>query len=168
MNLKTMREMKYEYTQLSNLSVDYISEKEVLEAIYTRMFEEKQQARKVKRDETGGAMANNLFLTNLTGHRKEAVQNDINEHLPKKNAEYITNTYPREEIINAVKAFYEEKTKTFNEVVEILESLGLGEPRKMNLSKLAKHYLESEIPEEDLLRVFPFDFFLTGDGLETE
>lgn len=70
MNLKTMREMKYEYTQLSNLSVDYISEKEVLEAIYTRMFEEKQQARKVKRDETGGAMANNLFLTNLTGHRK--------------------------------------------------------------------------------------------------
>lgn len=67
-----------------------------------------------------------------------------------------------------MKAFYEEKTKTFNEVVEILESLGLGEPRKMNLSKLAKHYLESEIPEEDLLRVFPFDFFLTGDGLETE
>jgi len=30
MNLKTMREMKYEYTQLSNLSVDYISEKDVL------------------------------------------------------------------------------------------------------------------------------------------
>lgn len=77
MNLKTMREMKYEYTQLSNLSVDYISEKDVLEAIYTRMFEEKQQARKSKRD-TAGTMANHLFLTNITGHRKEAVQNDIN------------------------------------------------------------------------------------------
>ena len=27
MNLRTMREMKYEYTQLSNMSVDFISEK---------------------------------------------------------------------------------------------------------------------------------------------
>ena len=48
--------MKYDYTQLSNLSVDYISEKDVLEAIYTRMFEEKQQARKVKRDSAGGVV----------------------------------------------------------------------------------------------------------------
>lgn len=38
MNLKTMREMKYEFTQLSNLSVDYISEKDALEAIYARIF----------------------------------------------------------------------------------------------------------------------------------
>lgn len=33
-----MRELKFEYTQLSNLSVDYISEKEVLEAVYNRVF----------------------------------------------------------------------------------------------------------------------------------
>jgi hypothetical protein len=38
----------------------------------------------------------------------------------------------------------------------------------MNLSKLAKYYLECEIPQEDLLRVFPFDFFLTGEGLSDE
>jgi hypothetical protein len=38
MNLRTMREMKYEYTQLSNLSVDYISENDVLEAIYKKVF----------------------------------------------------------------------------------------------------------------------------------
>ena len=38
----------------------------------------------------------------------------------------------------------------------------------MNLSKLAKYYLECEIPQEDLLRVFPFDFFLTGEGLNDE
>lgn len=107
-------------------------------------------------------MANNLFLTSITGHRKEAVQNDINERLPKNDSEYILNTYPRDQIINAVRAFYEEKVKTFNETVEILEALQLGEPRKMNLSKLAKYYLDCEIPQEDLLRVFPFDFFLTG------
>ena len=76
MNLRTMREMKYEYTQLSNMSVDFISEKEVLEAIYNRVFEEKQQAKKDKREASGGA-PNTLFLTNLTGHRKEAVQRDI-------------------------------------------------------------------------------------------
>lgn len=33
-----MRELKFEYTQLSNLSVDYISEKEVLEAVYNRVY----------------------------------------------------------------------------------------------------------------------------------
>jgi len=59
------------------------------------MFEEKQQARKNKRD-SAGAMANNLFLTSITGHRKEAVQNDINERLPKNDSEYILNTYPRD------------------------------------------------------------------------
>ena len=76
MTLKTMREMKYEYTQLSNLSIDYISEKDVLEAIYNKMFEEKQQARQEKRAASGQS-GNNLFLTNITGHRKEAVKADI-------------------------------------------------------------------------------------------
>ena len=38
MNLRTMRDMKFEYTQLSNMSIDFISEKEVLEAIYNRRF----------------------------------------------------------------------------------------------------------------------------------
>ena len=63
MNLKTMREMKYEFTQLSNLSVDYISEKDALEAIYARIFEEKQQARAKQRREAGHG--NNLFLTGI-------------------------------------------------------------------------------------------------------
>ena len=74
MNLRTMREMKYQYTQLSNLSVDFISEKDVLEAIYNRVFEEKQQARKDKRPQ--GANANALFLTNLSGNKK-AIQKEI-------------------------------------------------------------------------------------------
>jgi hypothetical protein len=37
MNLRTMRERKYEYTQMSNLTAEYISEKEALEAIYARL-----------------------------------------------------------------------------------------------------------------------------------
>jgi hypothetical protein len=147
------------------MSVDYISEKEVLEAIYTRVFEEKQQERKAKRDSVTAGGVGNLFLTNLTsGHRKEAVQNDINERLPKGDSEYIIKTYPKDEILNAVRAFYEDKAKDFNEVVEILELLKLGEPSKMNLCKMLK-YLEAEIPSEDLSRVFSFDFFLTGEGL---
>ena len=125
MNLRMMREMKYEYTQLSNLSIDYISEKDVLEAIYNKKFEESQNNRRVKRDNnTGGA--NHLFLTNLTGHRKEAVQKDIEERLPKNELEYVTQTYPKDEIVNAVRAFYEDKAKDFHETVKLLENLQLG------------------------------------------
>lgn len=49
------------------------------------MFEEKQQARKARRD-LAGNVSNGLFLTSITGHRKEAVQNDINERLPKNDS----------------------------------------------------------------------------------
>jgi hypothetical protein len=68
MNLKTMREMKFDYTQMSNLSVDYISENEVLEAIYRMKNEQKQQEKSNKRRETGNI--NNLFLSNLTGNHQ--------------------------------------------------------------------------------------------------
>ena len=119
MNLRTMREMKYEYTQLSNLSVDFISEKEVLEAIYNRVFEEKQEVRKDKREAAGGN-PNALFLTNLTGHRKEAIQKEIEEKLPQGESESIIHNYPKEEIVNAVRAFYEDRVKNFNETVELL------------------------------------------------
>lgn len=93
MNLRIMREMKYEYTQLSNLSIDYISEKDVLEAIYNKKFEESQQNRKAKRNDSGPG---NFLLPNLTGVRKEAVQRDINERLPKQEQDYVTQTYSKD------------------------------------------------------------------------
>jgi hypothetical protein len=51
------------------MSVDFISEKEALEAIYARIFEEKQQARaKQRRDGQG----NHLFLTGIGAtHNRE-------------------------------------------------------------------------------------------------
>lgn len=165
MNLRTMRELKYEYTQLSNLSVDYISEKEVLEAVYNRVFEENQQDRKQKRDVN--PLGNILFLTGVTGHRKEAVQKDINERIPRGDSEYVIQAYPKEEIISAVRDYYDEKTKSFQETVELLEMLRIGEPRKISLCKLLK-YLECEIPSEDLPRIFPFDFFLSGAGASND
>ena len=93
MNLRTMREMKYEYTQLSNMSVDFISEKEVLEAIYNRVFEEKQESRK---DTTREGKPHALILTSLTGHRKDAIQKDIDEKIPNGDSESIIHTYPKE------------------------------------------------------------------------
>jgi hypothetical protein len=164
MNLRMMRELKYEYTQLSNMSVDYISEKEVLEAVYNRVFEEKQQSRKQKRDNVPGHA---LFLTGITGHRKEAVQKDISERIPKGDSEYIIQTYPKDEIVNAVRDYYDERTKNFHEVVELLEMLRLGEQRKISLCKLYK-YIECEIPTEDLPKIFSFDFFLSGEGVPEE
>lgn len=69
--------MKYEFTQMSNLSVDYISEKEALEAIYARIFEENMQARAKQRREAG--QSNHLFLTGLgaTHHREGALKETI-------------------------------------------------------------------------------------------
>lgn len=83
-----MRDLKFEYTQMSNIntSVDYISEKEVLEIIYKKVFDEKQASRKQKRDTAPG---HNLFLTGITGNRKEAIQKDIEEKLPKGECESI-------------------------------------------------------------------------------
>ena len=50
MSLKTMRNMKIEYTsQMSNVSINYISENQILEAIYDRVFEENEQKRADKR-----------------------------------------------------------------------------------------------------------------------
>jgi hypothetical protein len=120
-----MRELKFEYTQLSNLSVDYISEKEVLEAVYNRAFEEKEQARKKKKDNAPG---HNLFLqgAGISGHRKDAVQKDINEKIPQGDSEYILHNYPREEIVNALRDFYDQRNKNFHEIVELLEVLRLG------------------------------------------
>ena len=92
---------------MSNISADYISEREVLEAIYNRIFDEQQQARRNKRQSGSGAANNNLFLAGIGGHRKEAVQKDIAEKMPRGDTDYIIQTYPREEITGAVRDYYE-------------------------------------------------------------
>lgn len=148
------------------MSVDFISEKDVLEAIYNRVFEEKQQARKEKRSAAGNP--NQLILTNLTGHRKDVIQKELAEKIPAKEGDSILQTYPKDEILNAIRAHYDDKEKNFFETAELLETLRLGEPRKINFSKMSKYYLEPEIPTEDLPRVCSFDFFLTGDTLNNE
>jgi len=83
MNLKVMRERKYEFTQLSNMSVNYITEKDVLEAIYNKAFEEKQEQRAGKRH---AGSSNNAFLTGI--HAKQTpsatVHSDIIEKLKKE------------------------------------------------------------------------------------
>jgi hypothetical protein len=72
-----MRDLKYEHTQQSNMSVDYITEKDILERIYNRLNEENQQARAKQRKEAGNS--NNLFLTNLGngGAKKDGAQKEV-------------------------------------------------------------------------------------------
>lgn len=89
--------MKYEYTQMSNMSVDYISEKEVLEAIYTRMFEDKQQARAKQRREAGGG--NNLFLTGIGNHKRDVAQKEVIDKILKEDFEEVLQNYPKEDIV---------------------------------------------------------------------
>jgi hypothetical protein len=105
MNLKTMREMKYDYTQLSNLSADYISEKDAIEAIYARIFEEKQQARTKQKREAG--FGNNLFLTGLGGtHQREGALKETIEKILNEDYKAIANL-SKEEVLSAIRSIYE-------------------------------------------------------------
>lgn len=160
MNLRMMRNMKYEYTQMSNQSMDYISEKEVLEVIYNKVFEEREQARTKQRKEAGGA--NNLFLTGLnanTNNRKAGAQKEVIDKIIKEDFETVAQLYNKEEIAEAVRVLYDNGTKDLEEVVNILDTLKAADKRKLDIGRLCKIY-QGDISTADLRRIFPFDFFL--------
>jgi hypothetical protein len=159
MNLRTMREMKYEYTQLSNLSADYINDKDAIEAIYARVHEEKQQQARAKQRKDANYSGNNLFLTGLGGslHREGALKETI-EKLMNEDFKTIANT-PKDEVLGAIRTIYEDGRKDFHEVVNLLDTLGMGDKRRINIARLCKIY-QGDIPTVDLRHIFGFDFFL--------
>jgi len=157
MNLKIMREMKYEYTQMSNMSVDYISEKEVLEAIYNRMFDDKQQARAKQRREAGGG--NNLFLTGIGNHKRDVAQKEVVDKILKEDFEEVLQNYPKEDIVEAVRSLYTEGKKNFEELINIMDTLKIGVKEKIELGRTCKIY-HGEVTMEDMRHIFPFDYFI--------
>lgn len=165
MNLRTMRDMKYEYTQLSNLSADYISEKEALEAIYARVFEENRQAKAKQRREAGHG--NNLFLTGLgaTHHREGALKEAIDK-IMSEDYKAIT-SIPKDEALSAIRSIYEDGKKNFHEVVDLLDTLGYADRKRINIARFCKIY-QGDIPTEDLRHIFSFDFFLESDSYHSD
>jgi hypothetical protein len=60
-------------------------------------------------------MGNNLFLTGLTDQKKDACQRDIVEKKERgESSESLFRIYTKEDIINSLKSFYEDRTKSFD------------------------------------------------------
>jgi hypothetical protein len=51
--------------------------------------------------------------------------------------------------------------------VNLLDTLGLGDKRRINIARLCKIY-QGDIPTEDLRHIFDFDFFLEGESSSEE
>lgn len=105
MNLRTMREMKYEYTQLSNLSADYINDKDAIEAIYARVHDEKQQQARAKQRKDANYSGNNLFLTGLGSLHREGALKETIDKLINEDFKAIANT-PKDEVLGAIRTIY--------------------------------------------------------------
>lgn len=100
---------------MSNLSADYISEKEVIEAIYNSIFDEKQQARAKQRKDNGSA--NNNFLSGALGNtRKEVAQKDITDKILQEDFETLQK-FAKEDLVVALKSIYDSGKKTFYEII---------------------------------------------------
>ena len=165
MNLKMMRNMKFEYTQLSNASINYISENEILEAIYNKAFEEKQQARGSHRQ----SGANNMFLTGISSRQGGGVaQQEIVDKIIQSDQDLEgLKKYTREQLLPSIKAVYEEGQLDFSSVVNLLDELKLGDQPSLDIGRLCKVF-QGDIPSDDLRRVFPFDYFLEGEVYNVE
>ena len=101
---------------MSNMSANYISENEMLEAIYNQAFEEKQQARGDKRNS-----ANKNFLGGLSKQEgpSSTAEQDIIDKIISEDVDALKN-YSRDAIISSLRIVYSEGQLDFFACLNIL------------------------------------------------
>ena len=73
----------------------------------------------------------------------------------------------RDEVLTAIRTVYEDGRKDFHAVVNLLDTLGISDRKRIGIARLCKIY-QGDIPTEDLRHIFPFEFFLEGEGYSNE
>ncbi|CAM6002745.1 unnamed protein product [Sphagnum balticum] len=144
--------MKEDLSYNSNNSLDFISEKDLLQQIYERIYEEKASKAKVRRDQP-------MLLTALTNQKKEIIYKEVQAKILSEDYEAVRKGYSLDQVTGAIQPLYEEGRIDFNRTVNLLDELGVGDGRKIEIGRLCKIY-KGDISDEDLRRIFPFNFFL--------